>query len=199
MSRTRLTRNYSFPRFRELRRQNRFVLGIKPLPKHGTSLPLSMSWHSSLPAQMPAIQIPGPYEFASRGWVLYDDACGFCRCWVPFWAATLRRRGYENAPLQSNWVRERFKLADGILFHDLRLLLVDGTQLKGADVYRHLMQRIWWAYPFFLLSRAPVLRQLFDLAYRTFADNRFRVSTACRLPNPPSARSSDANTDIPYR
>jgi predicted DCC family thiol-disulfide oxidoreductase YuxK len=140
-----------------------------------------------------------PTATPSRGWVLYDDACGFCRRWVPFWAATLRRRGYEIAPLQSKWVSERFKLADGTLFHDLRLLLVDGTQVRGADVYRHVMQRIWWTYPFFLLSCAPVLRQFFDLAYRTFADNRFRVSTACRFPNPPNAHSSDADAEIPHR
>jgi len=34
------------------------------------------------------------------GWVLYDDSCGFCRRWVPFWAATLRKRGFEIAALR---------------------------------------------------------------------------------------------------
>jgi hypothetical protein len=24
-----------------------------------------------------------------RGWVLYDDSCGFCRTWVPFWRKTV--------------------------------------------------------------------------------------------------------------
>jgi predicted DCC family thiol-disulfide oxidoreductase YuxK len=135
----------------------------------------------------------------SRGCVLYDDACGFCRRWVPFWAATLRLRGYEIAPLQSEWVRQHFNATDGTFFHDLRLLLADGTQLQGADVYRHVMRRIWWAYPCFLLSCAPILRNLFDLAYRTVADNRFRISTVCRLPNPPGVQSSDAEVDIPHR
>src|SRR2546426_9560448 len=93
----------------------------------------------------------------NRSWVLYDDSCGFCRRWVPFWAATLRRRGYNIAPLQSRWVRQRLQLSDEALLHDLRLLLADGTQVQGADVYRHVMKRIWWAYPMWVLACAPVL------------------------------------------
>jgi predicted DCC family thiol-disulfide oxidoreductase YuxK len=117
----------------------------------------------------------------SRGWVLYDDSCGFCRRWVPFWATTLRRRGYDIAPLQSKWVSEHFKLPHDELIHDLRLLLVDGTRVQGADVYRHLMRQIWWAYPLYLLACTPVLRRIFDLCYRSFATNRFRFSRACGL------------------
>jgi predicted DCC family thiol-disulfide oxidoreductase YuxK len=123
-----------------------------------------------------------------RGWILYDDSCGFCRRWVPFWGATLRRRGYEIAPLQSDWVREHLKLPHDQLIHDLRLLLADGTLIEGADVYRHAMRRIWWTYPIFILANAPVLRQIFNLSYRTFATNRFRFSHACGLQRsiPPS-------------
>jgi predicted DCC family thiol-disulfide oxidoreductase YuxK len=120
-----------------------------------------------------------------RGWVLYDDACGFCRKWVPFWGPALRKRGYECESLQSEWVRDRLRLPPGELLHDLRLLLPDGTQFAGADVYRHLMHRIWWAYPLYLFSVTPGLRAVFDWSYRTFADNRYRVSAACRLPPGP--------------
>jgi predicted DCC family thiol-disulfide oxidoreductase YuxK len=68
------------------------------------------------------------------------------------------------------------------LLFDLRLLLADGGQVRCADVYRHVMRRIWWAYALYLLSVAPLLRLVFDWAYRTFANNRHRVSRACRLP-----------------
>jgi predicted DCC family thiol-disulfide oxidoreductase YuxK len=116
-----------------------------------------------------------------RGWILYDASCGFCRGWVPFWGRTLRRRGYEIAPLQDNWVREYFDLSNDLLIHDLRLLHIDGTHVEGADVYRHVMRRIWWAYPVYILASLPVLRRIFDLSYRTFATNRFRFSHACGL------------------
>ncbi|MDB6022994.1 MAG: hypothetical protein JWQ04_2851 [Pedosphaera sp.] len=78
-------------------------------------------------------------------------------------------------------MRERVGLLNDNWTEDLRLLLGDGSQVQGPDVYRHMMRRIWWAYPFFLLSCAPGLRQIFDLSYRTFANNRFRFSKACGL------------------
>jgi len=119
---------------------------------------------------------------AQRGWVLYDDACGFCRKWVPFWETTLARRGFGIAPLQAQWVGSRLGLAPEDIASDLRLLLADGATVQGANVYRYVMRRIWWAYPLAVLADAPVLRRVFDWSYRTFADNRYRFSRACRLP-----------------
>jgi predicted DCC family thiol-disulfide oxidoreductase YuxK len=117
------------------------------------------------------------------GWILYDDSCGVCRRWVPFWEGALRRRGFDLAPLQAEWVRTKLQLSETELLHDLRLLLADGSQVCGADVYRHATRRIWWAWPVYLFSIAPGLRNLFDWAYRVFAANRYRVSSACGLDN----------------
>lgn len=122
------------------------------------------------------------------GWVLYDDSCGFCRRWIPYWSATLGKRGFDIAPLQSAWVAQRLPAED--LLADLRLVLADGTQIRGADVYRYVMRRIWWAYPLYLLSVAPLLSRVFDWGYRTFANNRYRFSRACGLP--PGAKAPGA-------
>jgi predicted DCC family thiol-disulfide oxidoreductase YuxK len=116
------------------------------------------------------------------GWVLYDDACGFCRRWVPYWGETLGKRGFSIAPLQSAWVQERLNTPADELLDDLRLLLPDGRQVRGADVYRYVMRRIWWAYPLYLLSVTPLLARVFDRAYRSFAVNRYRFSRACGRP-----------------
>jgi len=115
------------------------------------------------------------------GWILYDDSCGFCRRWVPFWENVLSRRGFTIAPLQANWVRAKLQLNEADLLRDLRLLLADDSQVCGADVYRYATRRIWWAWPVYLFSITPGLRSVFDWGYRTFATNRFRVSSACRL------------------
>jgi predicted DCC family thiol-disulfide oxidoreductase YuxK len=115
---------------------------------------------------------------APRGWILYDDACGFCRRWVLFWAGTLRRRGFEIAPLQADWVREKLKLNEAELLRDVRLLLPDGGLIQGADVYRFAMKRIWWAYPLYLLSVAPLFKTLFDWAYRSVANHRHCTARA---------------------
>ena len=117
------------------------------------------------------------------GWVLFDGSCGLCRSWVQYWADTLRRRGFEIAALQEAWARERLGSPDEEdLLRDFRVLLDDGRQLRGADAYRYVMRRIWWAYPLYLLSVTPLLRHLFDWGYRAFADNRYHFSSACTLP-----------------
>ena len=115
------------------------------------------------------------------GWILYDDSCGFCRRWIPFWESALQRRGFSIAPLQADWVRAKLQLSESELLHDLRLLLADGSQIRGADVYRYVTRRIWWAWPVYLFSITPGLRNIFDWGYRTFAANRFRVSSTCGL------------------
>lgn len=117
-----------------------------------------------------------------KGWVLYDGDCGFCSRWVPCWGKTLAKRGFRIAPLQADWVTEKFALTEEELTSDLRLLLVDGEKLAGAEVYRYLMRRIWWATPLWFLSTLPVLRRLFDAGYRAFADNRYWISHTCHMP-----------------
>lgn len=117
-----------------------------------------------------------------RGWVLFDDSCGVCRKWVPFWERTLRAQGLGIAALQAEWVVERLGTSDEDRLMDLRILFADGTQLRGADAYRHVLRRIWWAFPLYLFSIAPLTGRIFDACYRRFANHRHRISRACRLP-----------------
>ena len=65
------------------------------------------------------------------GWVLYDNSCGFCRRWIPFWAGTLRKRGVAIAPIQSEWVIQRLNVLPEDLLFDLQLLLADESQVLG--------------------------------------------------------------------
>ncbi len=124
----------------------------------------------------------GAMKDAPLGCVLYDDSCGVCRRLVSPWAGTLRRHGFDVEPLQSEWVKKRFGLPDDELLSDVRLILADGTQRQGADVYRYVWRRIWWATPLYLLSITPLLRNAFDFAYRSFANHRHLISDACGLP-----------------
>jgi predicted DCC family thiol-disulfide oxidoreductase YuxK len=119
-----------------------------------------------------------------QGWVLYDGGCGVCTTWVPFWAPTLARAGLSIAPLQEPWVVERAALSPEALLSDIRLLLRNGGQVVGADVYRYVMRRLWWAYPLYVLTVVPGLRWVFNRAYRVFANNRMHISSACGLRPP---------------
>lgn len=126
--------------------------------------------------------MPNSENAPVRGWVLYDGTCAFCSRWVPFWENTLKKRGFHIAPLQAEWVADRFALTEQELGSDFRLLLANGDKLAGADVYRYLMRRVWWAMPLYYLSILPILRKVFDAGYRAFADNRYRISRTCHLP-----------------
>ena len=131
-----------------------------------------------------------------HGWVLYDGGCGVCARWVPFWAPTLKRLDLDIAPLQAPWVAERLGLAPETLLRDLRLVLDDGRQLVGADAYRFVMARLWWARPLGLLAGAPGLRDVFDAGYRAFADSRLGISHACGL-NAPGTPANPNDTNDP--
>jgi len=113
--------------------------------------------------------------------VLYDASCGICSRWVPFWSGTLARQDLGFAPLQAEWVTLRVELPEEELVRDLRLLLETGELISGADVYRHVMRRVWWAWPCYVLTLLPGTRQVFDGFYRAFANRRHRLSRTCRL------------------
>lgn len=116
-----------------------------------------------------------------RQWILYDGACGICSRWVPFWEPTLARLGIGTAALQSPWVLERIRLTPEALVADLRLLHADGSYTSGADVYRYVMRRLWWAYPLYVLSVLPLGRSAFTWGYRTFAKHRLAASQYCGI------------------
>jgi len=64
---------------------------------------------------------PSSTQKSPAGWILYDDSCGVCRRSVPFWEPALRRRGFDLAPLQADWVRAKLQLSETELLQDLRL------------------------------------------------------------------------------
>jgi predicted DCC family thiol-disulfide oxidoreductase YuxK len=114
-----------------------------------------------------------------KGWVLYDGECAVCRSWLRLLTNVLARKGFVTAMLQEPWVAERLG-RDGLL-SDLRLLTSDGKIIAGADAYLYVMRRIWWTWPLYALFNLPGFKTVFRAGYRWFANNRYCVSSACRL------------------
>lgn len=144
------------------------------------------------PARKPQ-QLQGPANAAGdeQGWVLYDGDCGICGRWVPRWAMTLRSIGLGTSPLQAGWVSRQCAIPETQLLEDVHLVMRDGRVIRGADVYRYILRRLWWAWPLWAISVLPGFRQLFDAAYQAFAARRYRISAACHLPPvkaPPGTR-----------
>ena len=119
----------------------------------------------------------------TKGWILYDGACGFCSKWVLSLEKLLNHYGYEIAPLQEEWVSERLQMSPEELTKDIRLLLAANNQLiSGSDAYLYVMKRIWWLWPLALVFSLPGFHWVFNKAYQIFNRNRFLVSKACGLP-----------------
>jgi predicted DCC family thiol-disulfide oxidoreductase YuxK len=123
-------------------------------------------------------------EKPSTEWIFYDNQCGFCSRWVQFWKPVFAKRNIAIAGLQEPWVRERLNISSDDLLHDIRLLTRENTVVSGADVYLQTARRIWWAWPFYALFSMPGFNALIHLGYRWFANNRHRISNACKLEPP---------------
>jgi predicted DCC family thiol-disulfide oxidoreductase YuxK len=119
-----------------------------------------------------------------NAWVLYDNQCGVCSNWVRFWRPTLAKRNIGIAGLQEPWVIERLNVGQPELLSDILLLTRGNTVVSGADVYLQVTRRIWWAWPFYALFSVPGFNSLIHLGYRWFANNRHRISHACKLEPP---------------
>jgi predicted DCC family thiol-disulfide oxidoreductase YuxK len=115
------------------------------------------------------------------GWVLYDGACGFCSWWIPFWRKTINKTGYDIAPLQAKWVRDKLNLPGEQINRDILLLLADGKVIAGADAYIYGMKKVRWSRPAGYLLGLPGFRWLTWQFYKLFNRNRLFVSRVCKL------------------
>jgi len=56
--------------------------------------------------------------------------------------------------------------------------LPDGTLIEGVEVFRRLYAAVGFG-PLVAATRWPVVKQLLELSYRTFAKNRLRLTGRC--------------------
>jgi predicted DCC family thiol-disulfide oxidoreductase YuxK len=98
--------------------------------------------------------------------LLYDANCGLCSRWAARVAPILRRRGVAVAPLPA-------------ASDEMKLRLVSGEELGGADAAVSLARRVWWAWPVWLLSRLPGIMPGLRRGYRWIAAHRSCVRGSC--------------------
>lgn len=115
------------------------------------------------------------------GWVLYDGTCGMCSKLAATWRPHVESIGFECAPNNAEWVRERASHLGDELGADMRILFRDGRVLSGANAYLFLMRRIWWLKPIGVLLGLPGIRYLTSWAYEEIKRRRHLLSRACGL------------------
>jgi len=111
--------------------------------------------------------------------VFYDGACPLCMREIRM----LRRRDHRARIRFTDIAADGFDAsAIGLtweaLMDRIHGRLPDGAIIEGVEVFRRLYAAVGFR-ALVTLSRAPVVSQLLDLAYRLFAKNRLRLTGRC--------------------
>jgi predicted DCC family thiol-disulfide oxidoreductase YuxK len=122
----------------------------------------------------------------TKGWILYDGMCGACTYFVGEKADYFNKLGYETLPLQEisekqSWIKDHFSITESDLYQEIHLVTANKRLLKGADVYREITRSCCLLYPFYIASKLPVLRCIYDSAYREISKRRMKISQVCNL------------------
>ena len=116
-----------------------------------------------------------------RGQIFYDASCGLCTQGYRRFGPLTERRGFKWIPLQEPRARALLNLEGNEMPDEVKLLTRNGHVIGGVDAGLYVCRTIWWAWPAWLVSRAPGVRPVLRAGYRWLARNRHRVSRACRL------------------
>jgi alginate O-acetyltransferase complex protein AlgI len=107
-----------------------------------------------------------------RGWIFFDDDCGFCRNLARRFGPLFANLGFHFNPLQSDWVLERLNLSLDQALEEMRVLTTDGRVFGGADAVIFLGRQLWWTAPFAALARFGFIHSSLDRWYRWVAAHR---------------------------
>ena len=131
---------------------------------------------------------------------LFDGDCPLCRREIEMLRRLDRDRGrvaFEDISTQP-FDPARYGLDFEAVMSRIHGVLPDGALIEGVEVFRHLYTAVglgWLVAP----TRWPLLRPLFDAAYRWFARNRLRLTgraeascrdAVCRVPAPERGTAS---------
>lgn len=118
-------------------------------------------------------EITEPPEAASfRGWIFYDDSCGFCRNLALWFENFFAARGFHFEPLQREWVQQRLNLTEEQALEEMRVLTSTGEVFGGADAVILLARQVGWAAPLSWLARFSSGHAILHRFYRWVAAHR---------------------------
>ena len=116
-----------------------------------------------------------------KSWIVYDGTCRVCLKMKRLFGALFAKRGFHWEMLQADWVGPATGLTEAELMEEMLVITGEGEVIGGVDAWIYLARFVWWMYPFYLVSRIPVMHTLFERFYRAFAANRHCVGGACRI------------------
>ena len=123
--------------------------------------------------------VPGPSTADFDIEVFYDGACPLCMREIRMLQGRDRRRRIRFVDIAADG---RDATSVGLsweaLMDRIHGRLPNGTVVEGVEVFRRLYAAVGFG-PLVALTRLPGIRQLLDVAYHTFANNRLRLTGRC--------------------
>jgi alginate O-acetyltransferase complex protein AlgI len=124
------------------------------------------------------------------GRVLYDGDCGLCTRLARRFRATLQRRGFQLAPLQSRDAAAVSGATEEQLLRELHVVAPpDRRVLRGADAILFVARSLPWLRPLCWIARAPGMMPLLRSGYRFVANHRHCADGVCAI-DPAPRRST---------
>ncbi|MDZ4817094.1 MAG: DCC1-like thiol-disulfide oxidoreductase family protein [Verrucomicrobiota bacterium] len=105
------------------------------------------------------------------GTVYYDGTCPFCLGAIRRFTGLLASRNFRAVPYR----------IDQPIPGEMAVVDKDGTRYGGAEAIIYLAGQFWWARPFALLGKVPVINQLLHRIYQRIAAARHCKSGACHV------------------
>jgi predicted DCC family thiol-disulfide oxidoreductase YuxK len=115
----------------------------------------------------------------AKGWLFFDNECGFCTRFARWLAPILARRGLATAPLQDPRVGALLGMRRDELLRELHFLLCDGRHYGGADAILAIAGEIWWARPLVWLAKVPGMLHMVHAGYHRLAAQRNCAAVIC--------------------
>jgi predicted DCC family thiol-disulfide oxidoreductase YuxK len=124
-------------------------------------------------------RFPGQATFDFDIEVFYDGACPLCMREIRMLRGRDRRRRVRFVDIAANgFDAASVGLTWEALMDRIHGRLPDGTLVEGVEVFRRLYAAVGFG-PLVALTRLPGVTQLLDVAYRSFARNRLRLTGRC--------------------
>jgi predicted DCC family thiol-disulfide oxidoreductase YuxK len=117
-----------------------------------------------------------------NGWICFDAECGLCVSLARRVRRLLNRHGFGLVPLQTPWVKDRLANTGEELLSEMRLIPAQGRVCGGAEALTEIARHIWWAKPFYWLSRIPLVSFVLRSGYGWVARNRTCLGGSCAIP-----------------
>ncbi len=118
-----------------------------------------------------------PQKEPKQATLIFDGSCPICSSVVKWIGENEREGAFEMLPCQSDVMTSRFPEVEGaVCMQAMHLVLPEGKVLAGEEALPEIFMRLKHYRFAAVLFKLPGVTTLSRIAYRWFADRRYRIA-----------------------